>query len=777
MNRSRHNKRSTAIKEYQSNTYLLKSIDDGEISLKPFFLHSLPTAILNVLLFCSLLFPSCGVNVKYPEENKDKQGNIYIGNSILELTFSSENNTLTGIKNVKTGYDLLPGRTALEGKLWEIEILDASGKLRSVSNLAGGQRSHRSYRHGNTAVLELLWEDVPVIKATGGIDVKVVVSIEDDQWYSEWIVEIRDKRSSCLLWNIHFPYIQQIGAEKRGSEELKLAVPYFTGWLFSSTHEIPGDEIKWDYPSCRYTMQFCSFYTDSLGFYIASHDSIASHKIFTFKREPEDTGVTYSVIINPPGMGTIGLDYVLPFPMVVGTYIGNWYEASKFYRDWALEQKWCSKGSILNRKDIPDWYKELSLWYKGRGSPEEILNNTLTFKELVHIPIAIHWYLWHQIPFDDNYPNYFPPRPEFAEVINKMQMKNIYVFPYINGRLWDTDLPSWNLGRNGAAKDRDLSNYIERYPSKQAFAPMCPCSHIWQDTIYEIVRKIVMEYKVNGVYLDQIASARPRLCFDPSHGHPLGGGSLWVDGYRTLLSKLRLLEGDIVLVTENNAEPFLDLIDGYLSHVPPMGRLIPLFQSVYSGYAITFGRRITYQDLTDPVAFYVKQAGLFVQGGVPGWTEKVILEPRFRSQLEYLSMLAAERKIARKYLLEGELLKPLEYISDVRTVSIVEEWFDREWKIDVPAVQSSVWKGSDGSLGIILVNTVEENIGFGYTVNMREYGYRDNEVFKVRSLDGHRAKENIYSSFVFQRVDSLPPLGALILEVKNVTDQKVVDSP
>ena len=37
------------------------------------------------------------------------------------------------------------------------------------------------------------------------------------------------------------------------------------------------------------------------------------------------------------------------------------------------------------------------------------------------------------------------------------------------------------------------------------------------------------ECGVKGVYIDQIAAAAPTLCFDATHGHPLGGGPL-VDG-------------------------------------------------------------------------------------------------------------------------------------------------------------------------------------------------------------------------------------------------------
>ena len=45
------------------------------------------------------------------------------------------------------------------------------------------------------------------------------------------------------------------------------------------------------------------------------------------------------------------------------------------------------------------------------------------------------------------------------------------------------------------------------------------------------------ECGVKGVYIDQIAAAAPTLCFDKSHGHPLGGGHWWTEGYWKLLGR------------------------------------------------------------------------------------------------------------------------------------------------------------------------------------------------------------------------------------------------
>eukprot|EP01126_Amoeba_proteus_P041825 TRINITY_DN4512_c0_g1_i5.p1 TRINITY_DN4512_c0_g1~~TRINITY_DN4512_c0_g1_i5.p1 ORF type:complete len:256 (+),score=36.16 TRINITY_DN4512_c0_g1_i5:335-1102(+) len=133
--------------------------------------------------------------------------------------------------------------------------------------------------------------------------------------------------------------------------------------------------------------------------------------------------------------------------------------------------------------------------------------------------------------------------------------------------------------------------YEESYGSKAVFAVSCPSTDYWQNTITSVVSELVNEYGTDGVYLDQIAAAGPRNCFDPTHDHPLGGGSAWVDGYRLMLTKARSKIGnDAILLTESNAEPFMDSINLYLTLVgfivadfSGSNRIIPVFPAIYGG--------------------------------------------------------------------------------------------------------------------------------------------------------------------------------------------------
>ena len=97
---------------------------------------------------------------------------------------------------------------------------------------------------------------------------------------------------------------------------------------------------------------------------------------------------------------------------------------------------------------------------------------------------------------------------------------------------------------------------------------MCPHTEYWQNTVADVVRVLNTELKTDGVYLDQIAAAGVRNCWDPTHNHTIGGGDHWVTGYGAMLGRARQASGpDKLLLTESNAEPFLGALNLFLTLV------------------------------------------------------------------------------------------------------------------------------------------------------------------------------------------------------------------
>ena len=164
-------------------------------------------------------------------------------------------------------------------------------------------------------------------------------------------------------------------------------------------------------------------------------------------------------------------------------------------------------------------------------------------------PSGFHWYNWHEIPFDNDYPHYFPTKAGFPEAVRELQSANVFVMPYINGRLWDTrdkgseDFEFTAVAKAAVSKNEKGEPYTEVYGSKEAdgspvrLGVMCPATQLWQNRVRDIVLRLMNECGVKGVYIDQIAAAAPTLCCDATHGHPLGGGHWWTEGYWKLLER------------------------------------------------------------------------------------------------------------------------------------------------------------------------------------------------------------------------------------------------
>ena len=50
------------------------------------------------------------------------------------------------------------------------------------------------------------------------------------------------------------------------------------------------------------------------------------------------------------------------FAVTVAAFAGDWWQAAKLYRTWALRQKWAAKGPIARRTDFPRAMSDIDVW-------------------------------------------------------------------------------------------------------------------------------------------------------------------------------------------------------------------------------------------------------------------------------------------------------------------------------------------------------------------------------------------------------------------------------
>ncbi|MCL2711450.1 MAG: DUF6259 domain-containing protein, partial [Planctomycetaceae bacterium] len=498
---------------------------------------------------------------------------------------------------------------------------------------------------------------------------------------------------------------------------MKAFYPHASG---VETENPVGKELSWrgTYPSGWCSMSFTAAYDEkkNVGLYVASHDQIVTVSDYggAIKDIRLDADVVSdSLTIRFEIPQSLGRPSRLSSRTVWKTFEGDWYDAADIYRTWVRTRfnspltpvKWYPNLGPEGRTDTPQWMKELSVWAQCGDSPQNMPQVMRKFTDALGVPTAVHWYNWHQIPFDNDYPHYFPAKEGFKEAVAEIQKNgDIFVMPYINGRLWDTrdrgaeDWQFTSVALPGATKKEDGSVYTETYGSKESdgspvkLAAMCPASEVWQKKVTENIFTLINEYSVAGVYVDQVAAASPVLCFDASHGHPLAGGDWWNREHWKLYEKIRSeLPKDRMLTTECNADPFVNIFDGYLTWHFQYQDQVPAFAAVYGGAIQMFGR--AYRGGPSQVlADRMKLAQQLVYGEQIGWGDPRIVDDPVR--FPFFKAIVLMRHQYRDYFYKGEMIRPPKLLDEIPTVTADWQWYG-ETIITTDAVLTGGWRKKD----------------------------------------------------------------------------------
>ncbi|HEY3324190.1 MAG TPA: DUF6259 domain-containing protein [Planctomycetota bacterium] len=655
--------------------------------------------------------------------------------------------------------------------LWRIELQDADGKTQTITpaDCSGSLKK-------SDDKLTLQWHHA--------VDIKCEVKLDGPR--ATWSFNVDNESKSWSISRVTFPQVSlgQIGC---ACTDDKFVYPHVSGQLVDAPLTKPF-RYTGTYPSCNGTLQFFAHYDEHCGIYLAAHDPLACTKELCAEhafgsplpREGEGLGVrglNCSFIIPAENIGVPGNRFRLSGQSVMEVFHGDWFDAAQIYKRWVeTEAKWRPdqnrdrKGADLKeRTDTPQWMRDLPLWAITGGDAQHVVKVMKEFREYMGVPVGVHWYTWHQIPFDNSYPHYFPAKPGFPEGVRELQAAGVRVMPYINGRLWDTGLDDFKeTAITAATKDAKGKAYIEEYGSGRKLAPMCPVTPLWQKTVQDIVLRLLgPEGGVDGVYIDQVAAAAPCLCFDKSHGHPLGGGHWWTtDGYWKMLSSLRSEMKsrfpDRMLTTECNAEPYARFFDAYLTWNFQYQDQIPLFSAVYGGKLLMFGRAYRGGPTKD-LALRMKAAQSLVYGEQIGWCDPSVIKEPVGGP--FMRRMARLRYALRDYLSAGEMAHPPKLRGEIPTVTADWQW-SGTWNVTDTEIQTGAWHARDGRLALIFVSVTDKELSTELDFSAERYGFKPGAKLSVsvRTEDGAQPATEQPASF--RRKLVLPPYQAIVLEVK-----------
>ena len=702
---------------------------------------------------------------KLPAQSSIELSRVILSNDIVRFEFDAEYMGLVAMTDCAAGVNHIQPVDE-RYTLWKLTFYQ-DGQKRSLSSIQTPCTSYKIEKLTDgfqRATFE--WLDMDLEEEKGIVTLRVTVDLPQNIGIASWRIWVDNNSEVWGLYEVDFPKFR--GYLKSG--EYDIAVPRRNwGKLFKNCSE----KMSYKYPhGWSMPMQFLCAMKETNAVYIATHDPHAWDKSFVI--EP---GKEFHVRTNVENMGIPGSDHKAPFPVMVGVYRGSWMEACKIYRKFAITAPWTSERKISQRKSMPQALKDIGLWmlvgnYIGpeAGTLQEKNKPLIDAQRYFEVPTAAHWYNWHAIPFDTHYPHYFPTKLGVPDQVHDLVSRGLVIMPYINGRIIDISNEDFDEYFPYCAKDQMGKHYVETYGNNVKQAPMCSYTEFWQDKVADIVQRLAEEVGVNAVYIDQIAAAGPVLCFDKAHGHPLGGGGWWVDGYRKMLKKVQKVAHekgrDMIIATECAAEPFMDGIGAFLTWIKPDDRSIPMITAVYSGYSIYFGSPAWFEH--GDRAWIMAQGRAFLWGSQNGWMGFELFRPEHAKKAAFLKKVGKYRLAGKKFLTYGELVDLVSLTNHVETIT--EVWPDHGNKprnATLPSVQGAIWRAEDGTLGIFLVNYLEKENTVEFQIDPDRYGLGGSAkltITQIRSEENHVEEAVPYEPI--SRTETLGPWEICMLEIR-----------
>lgn len=578
---------------------------------------------------------------------KNTAGDIVLKNDSATLVFSGGNDFLFK-EFTMGGKNILPAAGSTTHP-WQLVYRGPNGENPALMPRWGVYKGTQITERDGVPAVSATWD--MVLDDTPRWPVTVTATLADEAAMPSFYIDAA-LPEGWVITQAEFPRIAV--AKPQGAKGI-LPVAYGTEYNIGNE-----GQLQTRYPSCTGSMQLIMMHNPDGTLFFAPRDTEGSGKVMRMKSEGGNVVFIQDVTTNydwsDDGRFTI------PWATDMGYNPDSWQAtALKWYRPWALGTTWGAR--TVNERPIADWVKNADMWLRpGDVDPAtlEALDKALDY----YGPgVGLHWYYWHNYPFDTHYPEYFPAKPGFENMVKAAQAKGAHVTPYINGRLWDPATPSYKAENASQASCRkpDGTLYTEVYSSKVLNTVTCPASDIWQRKLHYLNKYILDSIGTDGVYMDQIGCAQSEPCYATNHGHGQGGGDWWPKAYREILTGMResFYTPDQAMTTEENAEPYIDLFDMMLVVNSPHNAyttMVPLFPLIYSDRCIYSGYTYIPWRINDGSLLFITLRSL-LWGSQLGWVEpKLLMNDNAKAEAMFLKNLANFRKKNHDIFLGGRFM-------------------------------------------------------------------------------------------------------------------------
>jgi hypothetical protein len=761
-------------------------------------------------IFIALTALACGASpagaAQTPRVTANAADTLWLRNDSIRFAFDARTGSLLDFTDVATGQSFVSPHHVGEG-IWRLDRLDGSAAPIIPQNARNF--SWQRLPGGGPPGLALMWSEFGLPDAPS---VRVVATIRliGKRPLSVWHIEV-DSSGAAAIEQVRFPRITGIPRFGEGEE---LAVPRSMGALAKDPARLlagpdgKGRRLEWAYPGTMSLQVVALYRRGGAGLYAAADDTLSFRKTFAIWGEP-DGSRGYELIHALENPATPRARWTPAYAAVLGTFRGDWITVAERYRTWGTQQAW-ARNSRLKRGLVPEWLLRTGMWEWNRGRSPGVVAPALALQTALGMPVSIYWHWWHHGPYDTSFPDYLPPREgadSFRAAIEKAHAAGMHAMVYMNQRLWCTNTPSWTA--EGAArwavkgKDGKVREEVYNVFDPQPCATMDVTTPFWRAKYAGIADTVLNTYGLDGIYMDQ--AVQSLVCWDPTHGHPVGGGNYWMAGFRKLAADVRVRAASRppLLAGEGAGEPWLPELDLMLTLQVSQERYsdpasgfdpIPFFQAVYHPYAVTYGNYSSlvmppYDELwpqkfapAEPLRlldvrfrrqFYLEQARAFVWGLQPtiaNFRASQLLDRP--EETAYMMRLARLRGRTLDYLIRGTFLRPPALRVDSVDVDLsrVSIYAAQRTGPTVstgryPAAIAGAWRATDGSVAIVIASILDRPTSVSFKIAPREYGLRG--AGKIERVDeaGERAIAT-FSRDVVPITLELPAGGAYVLRLR-----------
>ncbi len=731
---------------------------------------------------------------------------VRISNDAIRIGFDGRSGRLLELIDRSTGQAFVAA-TAGGGGVWSLDLPAGSTPSSLGPEDAGSFRAEPS---ADGSTLRMEWSAFAP-PAAPALRVVVTVGLRGAEPMTEWRIALSGL-GTLRVEQVRFPRI--LGIPPLGDGE-ELAVPRWMGQRARAPREQfvgrggGGRRQEWAYPGALAMQVLALYRPDRAGLYLATDDTLAYRKTFALWGDGS-SAISYEVAEELSDPASPRDAWEPTFASEVGTFHGDWLTAVERYRAWGTRQRW-ARESRLARGRVPKWLLDTGMWVWNRGRSPGVLPPAEALRQALGLPVSVFWHWWHHGPYDTSFPDYLPPREgvdPFERAVREAHASDVHMMLYMNQRLWCTHTPSWSAegAARWAVKGRDLQVHEEVYNifDPEPCAPMDVTTGFWRDKYAGIADTVLNQYGVDGIYMDQAVLSL--VCWDPTHGHPVGGGNYWMGGFEALAAEIRgrAQSGpDLLLAGQGAGEAWLPSLDLMLTLQVSQERYsdpasgwepIPMFQAAYHAYGVTYG---SYSSLTMPPyddlwpdstapaeplrlldesfqrQFYLEQARSFVWGIQPTIANflpsHLVDRPR---ETAYMIRLARVRAAALPWLLYGTFLRPPEL--DVPEVDVslsrvsiyaAQRSGPRVSQGRYPSAIAGAWRAADGSVAIAVASILDEPSSVGVSFDAAAYGLAAGGLIHRIDENGRSELGTFGPGRNTIRLD-LPPGGALALELR-----------